>query len=58
MIPFGYAVDLYEDDAWTGYMRTLTGRPFENSAMQVPCQNLDVYDMEDKVSSMKVYKTD
>ena len=31
MVPYGYAVDLYEDDNFSGEKKTITGEPFTDS---------------------------
>ena len=31
MIPYGYAVDLYEDDNFSGKVKTVVGEPFRDS---------------------------
>ena len=31
MVPYGYAVDLYADDSFSGEVKTITGEPFNDS---------------------------
>ena len=53
-VPFGYAVDLYEDVDFGGEMVTIVGGISEDENQTMACINLD--DFEDNTSSLRVYK--
>ena len=55
-IPFGYAIDLYALDSWSGDVRTYVGKPYLDSNKLMECTNV-ASDWENMTSSAKVYKT-
>ena len=57
MVPYGYAVDLYENDNWTGAMMHVEGKPWGDSTMLMPCINVDAMGFHNKTSSLRVYRT-
>ena len=57
MVPFGYAVELWDRDSWGGNVVTITGGPYTDSNNGMQCMNLADYNWDNKTKSLKVYKT-
>ena len=54
MVPFGYTVDLYQSDAFSGDLKTIVGPVFNDDLLSLECINLDGFNNE--VTSLAVYK--
>lgn len=54
MVPFGYSVDLYEADGFSGGVKTVSGPVFNDSHLSLACINIS--DFDNRTSSIKVYK--
>ena len=55
-IPYGYAIDLYDDDGFGGEVRTYVGQPYEGSHNEMHCTEVGD-DFHNKACSAAVYKT-
>ena len=56
-VPFGLKIELYEDDSWTGDIRTYEGEMFTEFNQRMRCINLDSDNFNDKTSSLIVYRS-
>ena len=55
-VPYGYSIDLYEDDNFSGSMLTVDGVPSTDPNGKVACVNMPG-DFNDKLSSAVVRRT-
>lgn len=55
MVPYGYSVDLYQKDSFTGDIKTVVGPMFRDNTLAMDCIRLDGYN--DEVTSLIVKRT-
>ena len=56
-IPFGYSVDIYDGDGYTGDYITVTGQYYTDTHMSPQCINIDATALENRDGSMVIYRT-